>query len=566
MKKKLLVLMTLVLTIALIFSSTLSVFAFSSKLTIVSKDVTIAVGQKFNLKAKLISGTGKFTYISSNKKVANVDANGNVTAIARGSAVITVTNTKDKSTEKCKVTVPVLKKVTLKWYLPWMAVQKDQDLVFAAANKITIAKINTEVKWTPISFGEYANKLQILQASGDQYDVCFTSNWLNNYLQGVAKGAYLALDSLLIKYAPSYYQSASQGFWNAAKVNGKIYGALIQQIYARNSNLNVIDSFNKNVPFNVNINPNTFKLTDLDPWFAKVSKEYPDKMATQELGDITDLASYFRLDYIAGANIPGAIRYTDKTLKVINQYDSPEFMEFVKTQDNWIKKGYAKPKENTTDSIKGGVVASQIGGTKKPGGEADAKASTGFSTTLNAISPSFVSTGSIQATLNGVSRTSKNPERVMMLFELLNTDVNLYNTILFGIKDKHFTLSGKRMTPIKDSGYSGATYGFFFMNVFNTYIQPGQDDNVYIDTRAMNEAAQVSPAIGFTFDMESVKAAVANCQAVVTKYMAMIKMGVYEKDLTTTLADFSSELKKAGAGTIVAEMQKQIDAWKAKNK
>ena len=51
-----------------------------------------------------------------------------------------------------------------------------------------------------------------------------------------------------------------------------------------------------------------------------------------------------------------------------------------------------------------------------------------------------LTTGGITATMQAINRNSKNPERAMMLLELLNTDKDLYNLLNFGIKDKHYKI------------------------------------------------------------------------------------------------------------------------------
>ena len=84
--------------------------------------VTIEKGKSFQLKATPNEGTytSKFTWTSSNKKVAKVNSKGKVTAVGKGTATITVKATNGKRA-KCKVTVKVgdlaSNKIELKKYM-----------------------------------------------------------------------------------------------------------------------------------------------------------------------------------------------------------------------------------------------------------------------------------------------------------------------------------------------------------------------------------------------------------------------------------------------------------------
>ena len=104
-----------------------------------------------------------------------------------------------------------LPEVKLTWYFPGNWPQPEQDQVFAEVNKVIKAKINATVDFKPFAFGDYDQKMKVVIASGEPYDLAFTSNWINNYAQNVGKGAFLPLDDLLAKYAP-------QSFANVPKV------------------------------------------------------------------------------------------------------------------------------------------------------------------------------------------------------------------------------------------------------------------------------------------------------------------------------------------------------------
>ena len=77
-----------------------------------------------------------------------------------------------------------------------------------------------EVNFIP--FGDYKDKLMMMAASGDDWDMNFDGYWLS-YPAMVLGGAYLDLNDLLDKYAPKLSATyKEQGVLSAATVDGKL--------------------------------------------------------------------------------------------------------------------------------------------------------------------------------------------------------------------------------------------------------------------------------------------------------------------------------------------------------
>ena len=70
--------------------------------------------------------------------------------------------------------------------------------------------------------------------------------------------------------------------------------------------------------------------------------------------------------------------------------------------------------------------------------------------------------------------------------------------------------------------------------------------------------------IGFNFDAtESVlKQKISNCKAVVNKYLPTFEKAQF-KDKDSYYSQFMKELKDAGADDVIAEKQRQLDAYLA---
>lgn len=108
--------------------------------------------------------------------------------------------------------------------------QKNAQPVLEKVNAITKEKINMELNMQFISPGDYNDKMQMKMAGGEEYDLCFTSSWANNYVQNAGKGAYLKLDDLIEKNAPDVWNTIPKKYWDGIKINGGIYALMNYQV------------------------------------------------------------------------------------------------------------------------------------------------------------------------------------------------------------------------------------------------------------------------------------------------------------------------------------------------
>ena len=83
----------------------------------------------------------------------------------------------------------------------------------------------------------------------------------------------------------------------------------------------------------------------------------------------------------------------------------------------------------------------------------------------------------------------------------------------------------------------------------------------YTDMMEAPKQAKFSEAMGFVFDSAAVYDQMAACTTVVAEYRDALLYGLVDVD--SYLDKFNEELKAAGIDEIVAEEQKQFDAWLA---
>ncbi|WNR45407.1 ABC transporter substrate-binding protein [Paenibacillus roseipurpureus] len=461
-----------------------------------------------------------------------------------------------------------LKDVELSWYYPSFGPQADQQVVEDAVNKITKEKIHATVKLKPVEIGQYTQKMNTIVAANENFDIAWTSNWNFDYFQNTNKGAFQPLDELIGKYAPDVKKSMPDFVWDATKVGGKIYGIPNYQTVTNKEGFIVQKKLVDKYQLDVN---SIKKFEDIEPFLAKIKENEPTIIP---MGIFKNGSNFGNVRYSYGlesaqngAGNFGVIRTNETNLKVYNMYETPEFKQYLNTMRSWNQKGYfikdaaTLTKLPDQDKAKYGVFFHNV---LKPGGEAEASKADGTEMITIPLTKPFVTTATITTTLNAVSKTSKNPERAVMLLNLINTDKQLYNTIVYGLEGKHYTKNGEVIKTLgKESGYN-TNADWVFGNVFNGFVLEGKDPNVYVQTKKENESASRLKTNGFAFVSDPVNAEVANISSVTDEYLPGLYTGAVDPD--KYLPEFLEKLKRAGSERVIAEVQKQLDAWAAAKK
>ncbi|MNM84735.1 hypothetical protein D3C81_968330 [compost metagenome] len=121
--------------------------------------------------------------------------------------------------------------------------------------------------------------------------------------------------------------------------------------------------------------------------------------------------------------------------------------------------------------------------------------------------------------------------------------------------------------PVSDvsSNYIGVT--FTQGNWFILKTMGGENPepiNKWEEFRASNARAVKSSTFGFTPDLSMMPIQMQNIKMVWQKYYPSLMTG--SVDVDTELPKFNEELKQAGLYEVQAEVQKQLDAWRASSK
>jgi putative aldouronate transport system substrate-binding protein len=461
-----------------------------------------------------------------------------------------------------------LKPYNIKWFL-MNSVQNDKAAVEEEINKITKEKINATVELNFIDWGSYDEKMRIALASGDEMDMMFTSNFTNDYISNVSKGAFKEITmEQLNKLAPNMMSAVPKVTWEATKVNGKIYGMMIMRPLANTPGILLQKKYVDKYKFDLS----TVKsFSDLTPLYEQIVKNDPGIYPIDINGGNGFYAfslNSIGLEIVSSTN-PGGIVIGEKDPKFVNLFETQQMKDILNLFRDWYKKGIIRSDASTvtdTTAEKSAQKLASILCTSNP--DTLANQSNLFNLkpanmTIVEMTKPYMSTGTVLGGLTAISRTSRDPERCIMLYDLLydQKDIRLTNLINFGIENKHYTkVNETTIKRIDQSGYWVAA-GWEFGNMFNCYKENPDQPDWYPAGPDKNASAVVSEIFGFSFNPEPVKSELAQCQSVFEEYMPALFTGSVEVD--GYLNAFLSKLDKAGSKKIIDEMNTQLDKWKA---
>ncbi|TXK77415.1 ABC transporter substrate-binding protein [Paenibacillus sp. N3.4] len=468
-----------------------------------------------------------------------------------------------------------LKPYKLKLVYPG-SIQPDQVKVQEAMNKILQPKINATIELMPIDWGQWDNKANLMIASREKFDIMFTAQW-NGHAVNVSKGAFLPMNddsldkygNLLKKHGQGIIDSLNPIFLEGAKINGKNYAVPTNKELAAQGGV----IYRSDIAKELNLDMTKVKtIKDLEPILTSVKEKRPDMTPLfLRNGDNFNAHYIVQTDALGDASIPGVILKDQDKTKVVLTSDLDRYNETLKITRDFMKKGYINKDAATTslgtgEALKSGNVFMVVV-PLKPGKDAEMANGISLQGKLKQIemTPKIVSTGETSGSMLGISTTSEDPERAMILINLLHTDKVLNNLLNFGIEGVHYEKVSDNIIKATDAtkNYNpGASW--MFGNQFLNYIWETEDPQKWDKFKEFNKDAKKSPGLGFTFNAEPVKTEVAALVNVGKEYDPPLDTGSVDSE--KILPKYREKLKAAGLDKILAEKQKQLDAFLASKK
>lgn len=162
--------------------------------------------------------------------------------------------------------------------------------------------------------------------------------------------------------------------------------------------------------------------------------------------------------------------------------------------------------------------------------------------------------------------SSENPEKAMMLWDLMYTNAEVSNLFINGIQGKHWDYTDDTETFINTpdgvdpntSGYSSVDWSWPNQRI--TPVWEGNEADLWEQLEEFNTTGIVSPAMGFSWDSSSVQNQVTSVNNVISEYNNALRWGTMDP---SNIDQLNADLEAAGINEIVAEKQRQLDEFLA---
>lgn len=436
---------------------------------------------------------------------------------------------------------------------------KNFKTLMTNANKIIGKKLNAELEIKYITWGNYKEKMAIITSSGENYDIAFASD---TYVVNSQKGAYADLTDLYKKEGKEIYSKLDPAYIKGNTINGKIYAVPVIGNVSGQQML----SFNAEMAKKYNLDlsqVNSYE--DLEPLLA-VIKEKESGVTPYAIGKTSHISDSF--SYPAGNELPFAVDIAGDVTKIVNPFEVEHYKAHLRTMHNYYNKGYIPADAATSDTAfdlqkQNWFVREE---TQGPADYGDSLLSTvaGYEVQSRPITKAYKTNGSTQVANFAISSNSKHKEKAMEVLNLLNTDKDLLNGLVFGPEGENWekdTARGDGFIKLLP-GYKSDTR----MAAWNTgnsqilYITDKVTDEDIAKSKEALASAEEDPTLGFNFNTEPVKTEISSVSNVMKKYLSNLFTGTVDPD--KTIDEMMTKLNSEGSyKKIKDEMQKQYDKF-----
>jgi putative aldouronate transport system substrate-binding protein len=475
-----------------------------------------------------------------------------------------------------------LKPVTLRFYFPGDKPQAT-DEVWNYVSELTKGTLNAKFEINFVNWNDYANKMKLLQSSGDNYDLNFDGNWLD-FSNAMNRGGYLDITDLLPKYAPTLYKNyTDEKLLDPIKINGKVFAAPWTVKKTSKPIIWYRDDLAKKGGYTKD---KVQTVEDMDAMLRAMKKAAPQIVAyTFRPGTwFNDISRVFQEKYgYEDLNFHGmVVKIDDPKHPVIPWEQTEAFKEYVTYMKKWNDDGLIPKNLLATKGTEGDFGAGTMG-------SAINLVDAGIENNPHPFKLEVEAQGAIktwsefypdnkyilESPLNNavaINKNAANPERALMFLEELTKNQKVYDAVIYGIVDKTYKQDGNKVSYMPGQGNGQPTnyldwngqWGFWRTNFQKE--DSIHDANFYKKySEYLNRPNNITSTVSyFVPDQTNSKTEAAKREQVMTELGQLLMTGTGGNDVESTINNFIAKEKDAGTDKIVADVQQQLVAFLAK--
>jgi putative aldouronate transport system substrate-binding protein len=452
------------------------------------------------------------------------------------------------------------------------------DMVLKEMNVVLRERLNCELNVEYLPWDGLTQKYPLVFAAGESFDCIFASSW-SQYGTMAIKNAFMELTPDMIqKNAPFVWSAIPQEGWDQVRVKGKIFMVPHTTKEFNQYVVGIRGSLREKYGL-----PPIRSYADLENYLAAVKKNEPDllplSITMNGQGAWACLWNYMHDRFVLGEISPlYYVNINDPASKVLSFLEQPDAVEYVTMMTRWQRAGYISRNalsswQLSVDDFENGIAAACMGnqGTVEKSYIRDTDYNNGawkvefYDLTEYAnkkVAGYPYNTGGI-----AINRTSKNPERVLMMVDLFRKDRDLNNLAQRGIRGIHWDYESDGTTirgdwpPVPENMiYGGAiTWGPFRNVQFQVHYNNKTSPYYRHIFESSVSRELIIPAGSFIFDDTQVKTEEASVADVYQQYVVPLMLGF---DDPSNISAINQRLKSAGIDKLIAEREMQLNANK----
>lgn len=454
-------------------------------------------------------------------------------------------------------------------------------------NAILNEKVNAELTMSYVEWADWQTQYNVQLLSGDSsMDIITTAtDWLFAW-ENIQKGAFMPLSEDMLKtYAPKTWASVPAEHWADCSYNGEIYmmpednyvqytnhGIYYRGDWAKEAGVETINNFKDLGTYFQWIKDNK---TDCIPWDVGGKNNSAGLLP----GYINSNTENMVINGVNAGNFEFWFGESkDNVYTVTSPYmDSDVIYEAAELFKKWNDAGYWREDVLNYDGDSREEMYAGLSGAdqhhsityyssvrpnmdkKQPGSET--KMFPFCLPSKNLTKPLITHQAAT------ISANSQHPERALMVYDLLRNDKECYRLMNYGIEgvDYIVTEDGKLARP---EGYDSST------DALESNFWLGRNDDLELQDSTWWEGTQDMikeynsyaidyPYASFVVDKTNIEVAQAAIANVLSEYIPQLAYGKYA-DPKAAIDEMRKKLKDAGYDEVKADLQAQMDAYKAK--
>ena len=471
--------------------------------------------------------------------------------------------------------------VTLKYYEIGNNDVNTREAVQDAINAHVEPLINANVEFQIIGWGDWDSKALTALQAGEKIDIFFTADW-KSYMRSVTLNCFLPLNddegeygNLLSTYGQGILDSLNPAFITGTQINGVNYAV------PTNKELCVPMGYivNMDAADEVGLDPTTIKtLEDFEPYLAKYKELHPELYGYLNDGGwgdepwVPNEVNGLTGNLIAQKFDPDENGNFDETWYSV--WETEEDKKHVETMYKYFQAGYIHPDSPLSTFDVGSSAPFAAGewlfiSAPLKGDGIKANEMVIASGNLNLRTQEIYCQGKVCVTTHAggsmlaIPVASENPVKAMKYINLMHTDSNLLDMMLFGVPETMWHFADDGRVELDDTSWYGAHGAPWTLgNTAIQHVTTNEDPEKNKRLQEYSKDAIMHPSLGFRYvvpaELEAQLAAVVNVQDSMNR--SMLTGAV---DPSTALPQYISDLKAAGLDEIKADIEKQYNEWKA---